>query len=409
MSVEYFIAKRYLFSKKRVNFITIISFISIIGVTIGVAAMIIVLSVFNGFNTKATSLLVAFDPHIRIESESSSQVENYGTITEKLGGLGISSSSPFTLNKGLASSTDEVTKAIYIKGIDAEKYGDVSGLENAIILGNLDLRNKGEIGGIVLGRTLAGELRSLEGDTVTLVSTVGLEKSLTQFVEPLTKRFIVRGIFESSNAEYDSKYAFISLANSQELFDLGENVNGVDIRLNNIKESESVKAEIQQKLGNGYTVLTWYDLHGDFYSLMNIERWVSFSILSLIIVVASFNILTSLTMTVIEKKRDIGILKAIGATDKMIRRIFLYEGVTVGLIGMIVGSLSGLAVVLGQLQFKFYQLDQSRYAVDALPVELRVMDFVTVPLAAFLLCFLASIYPALKASRLDPIKAIRWE
>lgn len=408
MSLEYFIARRYLFSKKRINFITIISIISIIGVTIGVAAMIIVLSVFNGFNSKVTSLLVAFDPHIRIESKSSTQLSEYKTLEEKINKYDVKSSSPFTLNKGLASTMD-ITKAIYIKGIDEKKYGEVSGLEQSTVLGELNLQNKGDIGGIVLGRTLAGELRSLEGDTVTLVSTVGLEKSLTQFVEPLTKKFIVRGIFESDNKEYDSKYAFISLGNSQELFDLGGNVNGVDIRLNDIKSSEGVKEELMHELGNEYNILTWYDLHADFYSLMNIERWTSFSILSLIIVVASFNILTSLTMTVIEKKRDIGILKAMGATEKMIKRIFLYEGITVGLIGMVVGSLLGLLTILGQIEFKFYQLDPLRYAVDSLPVELRVMDFIAVPLAAFLLCFLASVYPAYKAAKSDPIKSIRWE
>lgn len=408
MNVEYFIARRYLFSKKRLNFITIISTISIIGVTIGTAAMIIVLSVFNGFNSKVTSLLVAFDPHIRIESNSSVQLSNYEGLYEKIKDHDIKASSPFTLNKGLLA-TDDVTKAVYIKGIDEEKYGEVSGLEQSTVLGELNLKNKGDIGGIVLGRTLAGELRSLEGDTVTMISTVGLEKSLTQFVEPVTKKFVVRGIFESDNKEYDNKYAFISLPNSQQLFDLGENVNGMDIRLNDIKESEDVKKELQATLGNEYSISTWYDLHEDFYSLMNIERWVSFSILSLIIVVASFNILTSLTMTVIEKKRDIGVLKAIGATDKMIRRIFLYEGITVGLIGMIVGSALGLLTVLGQLEFKFYSLDPMRYAVDALPVELRFVDFITVPLAAFLLCFLASIYPAYKAAKSDPIQSIRWE
>ena len=408
MSVEYFIARRYLFSKKRMNFITIISTISIVGVTIGVAAMIIVLSVFNGFNSKVTSLLVAFDPHIRIESKNSNQLSNYQELSGKISDIDMKASSPFTLNKGLIA-TNDVTKAVYIKGIDEKKYGEVSGLEQSTILGELNLKDKGDIGGIVLGRTLAGELRSLEGDTVTMISTVGLEKSLTQFVEPITKKFIVRGIFESDNKEYDNKYAFISLANSQQLLDLGDNVNGIDIRLNDIKASESVKKELEEKLGPDYTVSTWYDLHADFYSLMNIERWVSFSILSLIIVVASFNILTSLTMTVIEKKRDIGVLKAIGATEKMIRRIFLYEGITVGLIGMVVGTLLGLLTILGQIQFKFYQLDPMRYAVDALPVELRVMDFITVPLAAFLLCFFASIYPAYKAAKSDPIQSIRWE
>lgn len=155
--------------------------------------------------------------------------------------------------------------------------------------------------------------------------------------------------------------------------------------------------------------MTWYDLHKDFYSILKVERWVAFIILSLIIAVASFNILGSLTMTVIEKKRDIGILKAMGASDKMITRIFMFEGIVVGLVGMVTGSLLGLGVSLLQIYFKIYKLDTSVYKLEALPMDLRIMDFVYIPLAALLLCFLASLYPSIRAAKQKPVESIRWE
>lgn len=408
MNVESFIARRYLFSRKKINFITIISFISIIGVTIGVAAMIIVLSVFNGFNAKVTSILVGFDPHVRVEAVNSNKLSDYKSLQDKIKDAGITHTSPFTLNKGMLASS-KLNRVVFVKGVEEETVNEVSGVKDVMALGTFDLNDEGEYAGIVLGRSLAADLLSMEGDTITLLSPVGLEKSLTQFVEPTTRKFIVMGIFDSDNKEYDSKYAYISLKASQDLFKLEEKVNGVEMRLDNINNSESTKEKLQEALGEDYKVSTWYDLHADFYSILQVERWTAFIILSLIILVACFNILASLTMTVIEKKRDIGILKAMGSTNKMITRIFMFEGITVGLIGMIAGSLLGLGITLAQKYFHLYKLDSSIYKVDALPVELRALDFVYVPLAAFVLCFLASLYPSKKAAGLDPVESIRWE
>ena len=337
MSTEFFIAKRYLFSKRKISFITIISAISVLGVTIGVAAMIIVLSVFNGFHNKVTSILIGFDPHIRIEAKSGAKLENYEAVLGDVKSFGISNSAPFTLNKGMLSKRNS-NKVIFIKGVDEETVDKVSGVKDLVQLGEFDLKNDGDFGGIVLGLALADQLKSYIGDTITILSPVGLEYSLTQFVEPITKEFIVTGIFDSDNREYDSKYAYISISNAQNLFKLGDAVSGIEIRLNDINKSDDVKKEIQSKIGDNYSVLTWYDLHLDFYSILKVERWVTFIILSLIIAVASFNILGSLTMTVIEKKRDIGILKAMGASDNTITRIFLFEGLVVGLIGMFAGT-----------------------------------------------------------------------
>jgi lipoprotein-releasing system permease protein len=397
-----------LFSKKKFNFITIISLISIIGVTIGVAALIIVLSVFNGFSSRVTSILISFDPHIRIEATEGNKVTDYNSIQEKIKDLGIKSSAPYTLNKGMLTN-ETSNEVVFIKGVDEKEVGDVSGVVEFMRFGEFDLKNNGDYGGIIMGFSLLGKLKARPGDTLTLLSPVGLENSLTQFVEPKTKKFIISGVYDSDNKDYDGNYAYISLENSQDLFQLEGKVNGVEIRYNNISESEAGKEKIKAVLGNDFKVMTWYDLHEDFYSILKVERWVAFIILSLIIAVASFNILGSLTMTVIEKKRDIGVLKSLGASDKMITNIFLFEGISVGVIGIIAGTILGLGVTLAQKYLDLYKLDSGVYKISALPVELQYMDFVYIPIAAMVLCFLASLYPSRRAARLEPVNAIRWE
>ncbi|MFZ1322796.1 MAG: FtsX-like permease family protein [Ignavibacteria bacterium] len=408
MKPEYFIARRYLFSKKKFNFITIISLVSIIGVCIGVAALIIVLSVFNGFNSKVTNILVSFDPHIRVESADSSKLTDYSEVQKKIQELGIKSATPYTVNKGMLAN-EEMNEVVFIKGVKENEISAVSGIKDMIKLGEFDLTNKGEAGGIVMGFSLLGKMRARPGDTLTLLSPVGLENALTQFVEPKTKKLIITGVYDSDNKDYDGSIAYISLENSQEIFDLGDKVNGVEMRLSNINDSESEKIKIQKLLGNNFNVLTWYDLHEDFYSILKVERWVAFTILSIIIAVASFNILGSLTMTVIEKKRDIGVLKSMGATNKMITNIFITEGLSVGIIGTVTGMILGLGIVFAQIFFEFYKLDTSVYKMEALPVELRFMDLVYIPIAALVLCYLASIYPSRRAAKLNPVNSIRWE
>jgi lipoprotein-releasing system permease protein len=409
MRTELFIAKRYLFSKKNVSFITVISTISILGVSIGVAAMIIVLSVFNGFSKKVTSILIGFDPHIRIEAKNDAKISNYESLLETIYANDIPDAAPFTQNKGMLATKD-VNKVLIIKGVDENKIEKVSGIKNYTTFGTFNLKDKGSYGSIIIGFSLANSLKVFIGDTITILSPVGLEYSLTQFVEPITKQFLVSGIFDSDNRDYDSKYAYISIASAQELFKLKESVNGIEMRLKDINQSDNVKQKLESQIDTSkYNVMTWYDLHKDFYSILKVERWIAFIILSLIIAVASFNILGSLTMTVIEKKRDIGILKAMGASDTMITRIFMFEGIVVGIVGIVTGSLLGIGVYLLQIYFKIYKLDTSVYKLDALPMDLRVSDFIYIPLAALVLCFLASLYPSMRAAKQKPVDSIRWE
>jgi lipoprotein-releasing system permease protein len=407
-SPEFFIAKRYLFSKRKFNFISVISLISVLGVTVGVAALIIVLSVFNGFSSKVTGMLINFDPHIRVEASGEGNVADYKGLESKIRNLGYENASVYTMNKGMLAN-NKSNEVVLIKGVEPDGVSSVSGIKDIIRFGQFDLSDDGGIGGVVIGFSLLNKLKSMPGDTITILSPLGLEKSLTQFVDPKSAQFVIKGVYDSDNKEYDGNYAFISLAKSQELFNLGSKVNGIEIRIPDIGNSQNEKERLLENLGSEYKVQTWYDLHADFYSILKVERMTVYLILSLIIAVASFNILGSLTMTVIEKKRDIGVLKAIGATDGMITKIFLYEGISVGIIGMLAGTIIGILVTLGQKYFQFYKLDPLTYKIDALPVEMRVIDLILVPLAALLLCFLASLYPSRRAAALEPVSAIRWE
>ncbi|MBK9228900.1 MAG: ABC transporter permease [Ignavibacteria bacterium] len=407
-SPEFFIAKRYLFSKKKFNFITVISLISVLGVTVGVAALIIVLSVFNGFSSKVTGMLINFDPHLRVEASGEGNVAEYKQLESRIRDLGYENASVYTMNKGMLA-TNKSNEVVVIKGVEPDGVSSVSGIKDIVRFGEFDLSDEGGIGGVVIGFSLLNKLKSMPGDTITILSPLGLEKSLTQFVDPKSAQFVIKGVYDSDNKEYDGNFAFISLAKSQELFNLGSKVNGIELRIPDISNSQNVKEKLIENLGSGFSVQTWYDLHADFYSILKVERITVYLILSLIIAVASFNILGSLTMTVIEKKRDIGVLKAIGATDGMITKIFLYEGISVGVIGMLAGTAIGILVTLGQKYFEFYKLDPLTYKIDALPVEMRIIDLILVPLAALLLCFLASLYPSRRAAALEPVSAIRWE
>jgi len=409
MIFEKFIAGRYLLSKKKIQFMTIITLISIVGVSVGVAAVISVLSVFNGFNKFQVNVLTGFDPHIRVEPALGGQLTDYYQIINRLKNESeVTGITPYTMNKGVIS-TKVNDVVVFVKGVDDKKEGDVSDIVEMTHIGEFKFDDNENAGGIVLGINAADKLQSKIGDTVTVMSTVGMEKALTQIVQPKTQKFIVRGIFNVRNRDYDKFYVFISLNYSRKLFELGNSVNGVELRLTDIDESQDFKDRLSKMLGPGYAINTWFDMHQELYSVMQAEKRTAYIVLCLIIAVATFNIAGSLTMTVIEKKRDIGILKAMGSTNNSIVRIFMFEGILIGIYGAVFGCALGLGVCFLQIKYKLFPLDPLIYPIDALPIDFRWADFVFVTLAALFLAFAASLFPALKAAKLEPIQAIRWE
>jgi lipoprotein-releasing system permease protein len=409
MNFESFIAKRYLISKHKINFITIISLISIAGITIGVAALIVVLSVFNGFSSLVIDYLMNLDPHIRITSISNEGEKNIARLTQLLDNQkDIKSYSPYIEGKVLVYSKG-ITQVVNLKGIDERSADSVYLLNKNLVDGKDDNFIKSS-SGVFVGLQLADKLLVMSKDSLTLISPSNIEQAITQFTMPVSKKVYVDGIFSSKNNEYDGGYIFCSLKDAQYLFGYKNSYQGFDIKLDDITNSERVKQILQSKIDlNNYKIETWYDFHQELYSVMQVERWAAYIILSLIIAVATFNILGSLSMSVIEKKRDIGILRSMGATEKSILRIFMFEGLLIGLIGTLLGVVIGYGICYIQIHFNIYPLDPSQYKINSLPVEVRVSDFFSVCGVSMLLSFLASLFPAKRAAKVNPISAIKWE
>ena len=417
MKFEHFIAQRYLFAKHKINFITIISYLSITGIAIGVAALIVVLSVFNGFSNLVTSYLISFDPHVRIEAVSeAAQKELPGllpmiigivpkTFLEKENLLYVT---PFVRGKVLIVNGN-LNQIVELKGIDFTNQKAAENFNGKILLGNIVSTKNIDTPEILVGAYLADRMQSTVGDTLSIISPASVEKAVANFSLPKIYKVIVKGIFLSNNNEYDASLIFCALPEAQNIFDYKNIFQGLEIKLQDEKDAFSFKEKLQSKLSNEFAISTWYDFHKDLYSVMNIERWVAYALLLMIIAVAVFNILGSLSMSVIEKKRDIGILKVKGATEKSIKKIFLLQGFYVGIIGTFAGFALGLLVYYLQTTYKLYPLNPLEYKIDAIPMKLQLTDFFAVGGASILLSTLAALLPAKKASEINPVDAIKWE
>jgi lipoprotein-releasing system permease protein len=411
MSFETFVAKKYFRAKRRTGFISIITFVSIAGVTIGVTALILVLSVMNGFESEVRSKLIDADAHIRLRKFYTQ------TITEIDKLLEVARKQPEVIGASPVIREECMIRSGYtqrptaVKAIDLKSIDQISNIREKMKLGELDFSEREidgkKLKGIILGRYLADRLLSLEvGEIVTLFT---LPKEGGIFSQPRVMQFYLAGIVEFGYYEYDRIFSFISLESAQKLFDMPGGISWVEIKVDDYYKAAEVAKNIEDELGYPYTTLTWFDLNKSLFSWMEIEKWGAFIILSLIIMVAAFNIISSLIMIVMEKTREIGILKSMGATSGSVMKIFMYEGILVGLIGTFLGSLIGYTVGFLQLHYKLISLPADVYIIDSLPIEMHLVDFVSISAIALFLCFLASVYPAFKASRLFPVEAIRYE
>ncbi len=411
MSFETFIAKKYFRAKKRTGFISIITFVSVGGVTIGVTALILVLSVMNGFESEVRSKLIDADAHIRLRKFYTQTITEIDKLIES------AYKQPAVIGASPVIREECMIKSGYtqmptaVKGIDLNSIEKVSNIREKIKLGELDFSEKEiegkKLRGIILGRYLADRLLSLNiGEVVTLYAP---PKEGGIFSQPVVMQFYLAGIVEFGYYEYDRLFSFISLESAQRLFKMPRGISWVEIKIDDYEKAGGVAKAIEDDLGYPFTTLTWFDLNKSLFSWMEIEKWGAFIILSLIIMVAAFNIISSLIMIVMEKTREIGILKSMGATSNNIMKIFMYEGIGIGMIGTVLGSLIGYAIGFLQLHYKIISLPADVYIIDSLPIEMHLMDFIAISSVALILCFLASVYPAFKASRLFPVEAIRYE
>jgi len=407
--VERFVGWRYLVSKRSVRFINVIGIVSVAGITAGVAALIIALSVFNGFNSVVTSVLVSFDPHLRVEKSGTMDAEEYRAVAAVVSSdPRVVASSPFISGKALITAGYQ-QRVVAVRGIEEREMDAVTGIGSKIVLGDTSMTARDGSPGIIIGIALADRLRSVVGSRLTVVSPAGLQPALTGGGAPRQFSFTVTAIFESQNKDYDASVAFTSLGAARALFEQPGRVSGIDVRVSEMDEAADVRDALRARLGPEYTLSTWYDLHRSLYSVMQIERWSAYVLLSLIVAVASFNVLGSLTMSVLEKKRDIAVLRSFGLPRRSVMKIFLFEGLLTGMAGTVAGLLLGLGVVLLQMEFRLFPLDPTVYIIPAIPVEIRWADLLSVAASSMGLASLAALFPARRAASVEPVSALRWE
>jgi len=407
---EFFIAKKYLRTKNKLNFISIISILSVLGITIGVAALIIVISVFNGFGDLAKKMLIESQPHMKIISNSDksySKIENIEKVLKS--NKNISAFSPYLQGK-IVLTNQKQYQILDIKGLQRGNNDSLWGIENNITSGNLDFSTNSKTPEILISKTTAFKLSVRIGDTLTATSLKSIENMITNFlVIPNTQIFVVSGIFKSNNKSNDDFFAYTNLNASKKLLGTS-NLSGFEIKLQNYESAEMVKSEIESQINAElFSIQTWYDMNKEFYNVLQLERWGAFILLLLIISVATFNILGSLTMSVIEKRRDIGILRSMGASKNSILKIFMFEGILIGIIGTVSGFIIGILVCYLQIEFKLYPLDPMKYIIDSIPIKLQTSDLIIIPIVSMLLSFLAALYPAKRAVKLNVIDTIKYE
>ncbi len=403
MRYELWIALRYLRSKSRTGFLSVITYLSVGGVTVGVAALCIVLSVMNGFETEVRGRILGVDAHLRLTS-----INNVGIpidsdmITLVQQTAHVTGVSPYVFEKGMIR-VGEQAEGILLRGTDPKTIGDVSDLPQNICAGSLDFHS-GELPGLVLGKFLADRLGTIVGDTAVIFSPAGMT---SPFSAPVVRQFVIVGLFQTGLFEFDDLVGYLDIAEAQKTFLRDDKIDGLEIRLDNLWNAADVKQVIENKIQLPFYVRTWFELRRTLFSWMQIEKWMWFIVLSLIIIVAAFNILSTLIMVSMEKRRDIGILKAMGSRRRAIARIFSYQGVLVGVVGAALGLFLGWLLCFLQLQYKFVSLPSDLYFLDALPVKMQPLDFLLVAIAAILLSYLGATYPARQAAKLSPVDAIR--
>ena len=418
MRYEWFIGLRYLKAKRKQTFISIITVISIMGVTVGVMALIVVLAVMSGFEKTLKEKILGTQAHLILLKAGQEGIGHYEEVTEKVRKVkGVVSAAPFIYNQVMLSSESNVS-GVVLKGIDPDLEGKVTDLAHNLKTGSLqDLKKpqEGNLPSIILGVELAKNLSVSANDTLQVVSPLGTMTPMGMM--PKMKRFRVMGIFYSGMYEFDNTFAYISIESAQKFFDMDSRVTGIEIKTDDVYRVKEIGKEIRRLLGFPFWTKDWMEMNRNLFSALRMEKIAMFIILILIVLVAAFNIISTLIMVVMEKSRDIAILKAMGAPSKGILKIFIIEGLVIGVVGTALGSILGLTAAFNlekierfvENLFGFKILSSDVYYIDKLPSQVNPSDVLWIVVTAILISLLATIYPSWRASKLDPAEALRYE
>lgn len=404
MSYASFIAERYMQAGNRKGFLSFITSISIIGIALGTAALIIALSVLGGFEHEITEKVIGFTSHVQVTGYQNQPLGRYLTNTPLIEQISpaVRAVQPFLSREALIRS-DESVDGILLKGIEPTK--DISTVSRYIVRGVYDIgHDVGTPAKIVLGRKLADKLAVDVGDKVTVFGT----GRSGEFGQMRVMRFTVAGVYESGMAEYDDVYAFTALKDAQILFQYGEAISGYDVMLTNVDSAAALSDRIQEALGYPHLVRTVFENYRNLFSWIELQKKPVPIILGLIIIVATVNVIGTLLMVVLGKTKEIGILKSLGASRRGITRIFIRQGLAIGIVGTAAGNLLAFTLCYAEQQFRFLSLPSDIYFMTSVPILLRPEFFLVVSAISVALSYCCSYIPAWLASRIDPVRAIKF-
>jgi lipoprotein-releasing system permease protein len=416
MKYEWFIGLRYLKAKRKQTFISIITIISIFGVAVGVLTLIVVLAVMSGFEKTLKEKILGTQAHLVVLKASQHGIDHYGELIKEVEQVkGVVSATPFIYTEVMLSSESNVTGGV-IKGIDPDRVGKVTELAHNMKAGRLqDLKGESGSPGIILGVELAKQLGVSPNDAIQVISPLGTMTPMGMM--PKMKRFRVVGIFHSGMYDFDSKFAYISIESAQKFLNMDSRVTGIEVKSNNIYQVKEIGKEIRRKLGFPFWTKDWMEMNRNLFSALRLEKIIMFIILVLIVVVAAFNIISTLIMVVMEKHKDIAILKSMGASSMGILKIFIIEGGVIGVVGTALGTIVGLGMaynldkIVAFLEnlFGFKILSPDVYYIEKFPSQVNPLDIALIVTTAIFISLLATLYPSWRASKLDPAEALRYE
>lgn len=412
MSLEWKIALRYLSSKRRRGLISVIGWIAIGGVFVGVAALVIVMSVMNGLQDDLREKILTNTPHLLIQKYNSEPIAEYQAVAATLRDApGVTGASPFIYTEGIIGHGRGRSEGAVIRGVDPRHEPDVADTREQMISGDWDLAQGPDqpYPEVVMGYMLADRLGALPGDTLTLTTPEVASVSPLHGTIPKLQKFILAGTFKSGLFEYDSKFVYVSLAALQDYLQTGDVAFGVAARVSDAWNARETGERIVARLGGPYYATTWIELNQPLFSALKLEKKAMFVILVLIVLVAAFNIISTLTMIVMDKTKEIGILRSMGMQGRAIRRIFVYQGALIGSVGTTLGCVAGLIAALLLARYRFISLPGEVYFIDTLPVSIEPLNIAVIIGSSLIISLAATIYPARQAAGMAPVDAIRYE